>query len=98
MSQWQPEDPSRRRPPSTPEYGDPANVHPHAPPQFQRQPYPQQQQQQQQFPRESVTVTGMSTGALAFHWTMIVCTCGFWYPVYAARRRQANRKAVTRYR
>lgn len=25
--------------------------------------------------------------ALAFHWTMILCTMGLWYPVYASRRR-----------
>ena len=31
--------------------------------------------------------------ALAFHWTMIVCTLGLWYPIYASRRR--SRVTVT---
>jgi hypothetical protein len=31
--------------------------------------------------------------ALAFHWFMILCTCGLWYPVYASRRR--SRVTVT---
>jgi hypothetical protein len=25
--------------------------------------------------------------ALCFHWFMICCTCGLWYPIYASRRR-----------
>jgi hypothetical protein len=25
--------------------------------------------------------------SLAFHWTMILCTLGLWYPIYASRRR-----------
>lgn len=25
--------------------------------------------------------------ALTFHWFMILCTCGLWYPIYASRRR-----------
>jgi hypothetical protein len=25
--------------------------------------------------------------ALTFHWTMIFCTLGLWYPIYASRRR-----------
>lgn len=25
--------------------------------------------------------------SLAFHWTMILCTMGLWYPIYASRRR-----------
>lgn len=35
-------------------------------------------------------------GSLAFHWTMIICTCGLWYPVYASKRRA--RSTVTRIR
>jgi hypothetical protein len=31
--------------------------------------------------------------ALTFHWTMIICTCGLWYPIYASRRR--SRVTVT---
>lgn len=31
--------------------------------------------------------------ALAFHWTMIIITCGLWYPIYASRRR--SRVTVT---
>lgn len=72
------------------------NVHPNVQSQYGQ---PQQYQQpQQQFPRESVTMTGMGAGSMIFHWTMIICTCGFWYPVYAARKRAADRKSVTRYR
>ncbi len=32
--------------------------------------------------------------ALAFHWTMILCTCGLWLPVFFAARRR--RVTVTR--
>lgn len=31
--------------------------------------------------------------SLAIHWTLILCTCGLWYPIYASRRRA--RSAVT---
>jgi hypothetical protein len=31
--------------------------------------------------------------ALTFHWTMIICTLGLWYPIYASRRR--SRVTVT---
>lgn len=31
--------------------------------------------------------------ALTFHWTMIFCTLGLWYPIYASRRR--SRVTVT---
>lgn len=31
--------------------------------------------------------------ALTFHWFMICCTCGLWYPIYASRRR--SRVTVT---
>ena len=65
----------------------------------QQQPYPPQgYYPPPQPPREIVTTTGMGAGEAAFHWTMIICTCGFWWPVYAARRRKANRTAVSRYR
>lgn len=39
--------------------------------------------------------TRQKTGliALAFHWFMILCTLGLWYPVYASRRR--SRVSVT---
>lgn len=55
-------------------------------------------QPQQQFPRESVTMTGLGGGWAFFHWTMIICTCGLWYPVYAAHKHHAGRKSVTTYR
>lgn len=25
--------------------------------------------------------------SLTIHWTLILCTCGLWYPIYASRRR-----------
>jgi hypothetical protein len=25
--------------------------------------------------------------SLMFHWFMILCTCGLWYPIYASARR-----------
>jgi hypothetical protein len=84
----------------------PTHVQPHGQSQYPQQ-YPAQyppqqqyqpQQPQQQFPRESVTKTGMSAGEIAFHWTMIICTCGFWWPVYAGRKHKKNRTSVTRYR
>lgn len=31
--------------------------------------------------------------ALTIHWTLIICTCGLWSPVYASRRR--SRVTVT---
>jgi hypothetical protein len=32
----------------------------------------------------------MSPGEGALHWTMIVLTCGFWYPVYHLRKRKLH--------
>jgi hypothetical protein len=31
--------------------------------------------------------------SLMFHWFMILCTCGLWYPIYASIRR--SRSTVT---
>jgi cbb3-type cytochrome oxidase subunit 3 len=38
---------------------------------------------------------GMSVAEGAFHAFMIICTCGVWYPVYRARKHQADRTTVT---
>lgn len=35
----------------------------------------------------------MPVSIAAFHWFMIVCTCGLWTPVYLAGKRK--RKTVT---
>jgi hypothetical protein len=37
----------------------------------------------------------MSVAEGLFHWTMIVGTCGIWYPVYRARKHQADRTTRT---
>lgn len=31
-----------------------------------------------------------------FHWTMIICTCGLWLPVYLSRKR--SKRSVTTFR
>jgi hypothetical protein len=38
---------------------------------------------------------GMSAVEGMFHWTMIVCTVGIWYPVYRARKHAADRTTRT---
>jgi hypothetical protein len=38
----------------------------------------------------------MSFGVEIFHWTMIICTCGLWTPIYLSGKRK--RKTVTSYR
>jgi len=57
--------------------------------------------QQQERP-QPVVMTGkavsqgqFSYAGTLFHWTMIVCTCGIWYPIYASAKRK--RRTVTRY-
>ena len=37
----------------------------------------------------------MSVMEGAFHWFMIICTCGMWYPVYRARKHNADRTTKT---
>lgn len=32
----------------------------------------------------------MGAGAIAFHWTMMVFTCGIWVPVYLSARRKLS--------
>jgi hypothetical protein len=44
-------------------------------------------------PRRAVTRAPMPVALALFHWTMIFCTCGLWWPVYAASKR--SRKTVT---
>lgn len=33
----------------------------------------------------------MGSAESAFHMLMIMCTCGFWYPVYRGRKRKIER-------
>jgi hypothetical protein len=33
----------------------------------------------------------MSAGELILHLTMILCTCGMWYPVYRSRKSKIDR-------
>lgn len=78
-----------------------------------QQPYGYQQQPVQPFvqppvqvnvhqnnygPRGAVTVAGMSQGWKIFHALMIICTCGFWLPVYWAHNSSAKRRSVTTFR
>ena len=45
--------------------------------------------------RKVVSKTGMSVAELSVHWTLIVFTCGMWYPVYRARKHAADRTTIT---
>lgn len=47
-------------------------------------------------PRRAVTQGKLGAFEELFHIMMIICTCGFWYPVYASRKR--SKRSVTRYR
>lgn len=38
---------------------------------------------------------GMSVAEGAFHLTMVVATCGLWYPVYRARKHSVDRTLTT---
>ena len=42
-----------------------------------------------------VSKHGMSVLEGAFHGLMIMCTCGFWYPVYRARKHSVDRTTTT---
>ena len=33
----------------------------------------------------------MSASEMTFHWLMIFCTCGFWYPIYKSRKNKLER-------
>jgi hypothetical protein len=93
MNQWQP-----RR--------DVPNWHSNSPQgQSRQQQYqPQQLYQQppvqvnvsQNGPRRAVTQGKLGYGEEMFHWMMIICSCGFWYPVYASRKR--SKRSVTKFR
>jgi len=45
--------------------------------------------------RKVVSKSGMSVAEGSFHWLMIICTCGFWYPIYRARKHAADRTTTT---
>jgi hypothetical protein len=36
----------------------------------------------------------MRTTEWLFHWSMIICTLGLWYPFYAHRRRRIERTST----
>jgi hypothetical protein len=46
-------------------------------------------------PKVITSKTGMPAGEAAFHWLMIFCTFGFWWPVYKLRKRAADRTTTT---
>ena len=51
-------------------------------------------QQYNNGPRGAVTQGKLGYGEEIFHWTMILCTCGLWLPVYLSRKR--SKRSVTR--
>jgi hypothetical protein len=44
-------------------------------------------------PRMAVTRGRLGSLEELFHWTMIICTCGLWLPVYLSRKR--SKRSVT---
>lgn len=101
MNQWQPrrDDPNWRSNPGQGQFGQPQY-----PPQQQPYGYRQPQQppvqvnvtQNANGPRRAVTQGKLGYGEEMFHWCMIICSCGFWYPVYASRKR--SKRSVTKFR
>lgn len=47
-------------------------------------------------PSRAYTTQNMGCVEEVFHWTMILCTCGLWLPVYIGRKR--SMRSVTVYR
>ena len=105
MSQWQPHDPRRQAwqsPATPPQWGG----QPQYPSQQQSYGYQQPQaypppvqvnvQQNVRGPRKAITQGKLGYGEELFHWCMIICSCGLWYPIYASRKR--SKRTVTRYR
>lgn len=91
-----PQDPRQPRP-NQPQYQGQPQQYPYQqqyPPPPQYAPQPQYQPPQQ--PRRAVSRNRMSFGVEIFHWTMIICTCGLWTPIYLSGKRK--RKTVTSYR
>lgn len=99
MNQWQPSQ----------GYPNSHSSRTQRPPQYQpqQQPYGYQQPQQwqqppvqvnvsQNGPRRAVTQGKLGYGEEMFHWCMIICSCGLWYPVYASRKR--SKRSVTKFR
>lgn len=66
------------------------------PPAYQQRPVVMQQNVAIGGPRRAISRNRMSFGVEIFHWTMIICTCGLWTPVYLSGKRK--RKTVTTYR
>ena len=66
-------------------------------------PNPYQQQQPPTGPRQGrpdrelvyVTVSGMGRWEMILHSLLIICTCGFWLPVYWARKSTCKRRSRT---
>lgn len=90
MTQWQPQhDPRQQRPAMPPQWGQP---------QYPQQPPPVQVNVTQNAygPRAAVTQGKLGGIEELFHWTMIICTCGLWLPVYLSRKR--SKRSVTVFR
>lgn len=82
---------------------DPRQQPPAGPPQnwqYGQQPYPPPVQvnvtQNAYGPSKAITQGNLGCLEEAFHWTMIICTCGLWIPVYISRKR--SRRSVTTFR
>lgn len=92
MTGWQPQQDPRQQPAP---YGQPQ--HP-AQPGYWQQPPPVQVNVQQNAYGPSKAITQGNLGCIeeTVHWTLIVCTCGLWIPVYISRKR--SKRSVTRFR
>jgi hypothetical protein len=51
------------------------------------------QVQQVQMTQRAVTQGRLGYGQAIFHWTMVVCTAGLWYPILASAKRM--KRSVT---
>jgi hypothetical protein len=94
MSQYDPEW-HRQRPISPPQWqqGQPQPPYGHYPP---PQPVQVNVQQNAYGPRKAVTQGKLGYAEEAFHWLMIIGTCGLWLPVYLSRKR--SKRSVTTFR
>lgn len=93
MSQYDPQrDPRSQRPAMPPQW---QQGQPQYPQQWQQPPVQVNVQQNNLGPRRAVTQGKLGAGEELFHWCMIICTCGLWYPVYASRKR--SKRSVTRF-
>jgi hypothetical protein len=102
-NQWQ-YDPRQQQHPATPPQRQQQAQYPPQPYAQQSQPYGYGQPapvqvnvtQNANGPRRAVTQGKLGYGETMFHWCMIICSAGLWYPVYASRKR--SKRSVTKYR